>query len=373
MTRILSIVPYKIFPAITGGQKGIAIFNSYLAKEVELVCISVKANDPSYARSYQMLNILSNSPTRYINLFYVFRIAKYIRKYKPDYILLEHPYYGWLGMVLKKLTGTRLIIHSHNIESLRWKMFGKWWWKLLWHYEKLTHQNADFNFFIHDDDRALAVNKFKLAGSKCITVTYGTELQAPPPEEEITRAKKALRSRHGIDAMESILLFNGAFNYEPNVQALRKVIDVIDPLLREKKTLRYKIVICGKDIPSDISKLQNEKVIIAGFVDDVSEYFKGADVFLNPIIEGGGIKTKLVEALGYNVNAVSTQSGAIGVNAELCNGKLLITADDDWPAFAAAVEVATKIKAPIPDRYFQHFYWGYAIRNALAVIGAASS
>ena len=102
MTRILSIVPYKIFPAITGGQKGIALFNSYLAKEVEMLCISVEANDPSYAKGYKLLNILSNGPGRYINIFYLFRIAKYIRKYRPDFMLLEHPYYGWLGVALKK-------------------------------------------------------------------------------------------------------------------------------------------------------------------------------------------------------------------------------------------------------------------------------
>jgi polysaccharide biosynthesis protein PslH len=370
MTRILSIVPYKIFPAITGGQKGIALFNSYLAKEVELVSISVKANDPSYAKGYRLLNILSNGATRYINIFYIYTIAKYIRKYRPDYILLEHPYYGWLGVALKKITHTRMIIHSHNIESLRWKMFGKWWWKLLWHYEKFSHRHADFNFFIQDNDRALAIDKFKLAPSKCITLTYGTELEYHPDAEELNRAKQMLRTRHQIDAKDAILLFNGAFGYEPNVKALRMVIDVIDPLLRLRKDLCYKILVCGKDIPSSISELKNEKVIIAGFVDDVSEYFKGADVFLNPIIEGGGIKTKLVEALAYNLNAVSTDSGAVGINPELCNGKLLVTADNDWPAFANAIELAVSVKADIPDRYFQHFYWGHAIRKALAAIRA---
>jgi hypothetical protein len=31
--RILSIIPYKILPAKLGGEKGIAIFNEYLAKK----------------------------------------------------------------------------------------------------------------------------------------------------------------------------------------------------------------------------------------------------------------------------------------------------------------------------------------------------
>jgi hypothetical protein len=31
--RILSIIPYKILPAKLGGEKGIAVFNEYLAKK----------------------------------------------------------------------------------------------------------------------------------------------------------------------------------------------------------------------------------------------------------------------------------------------------------------------------------------------------
>ncbi|MBK7345377.1 MAG: glycosyltransferase [Chitinophagaceae bacterium] len=66
-------------------------------------------------------------------------------------------------------------------------------------------------------------------------------------------------------------------------------------------------------------------------------YFKAADVFLNPVIEGGGIKTKLVEALGQNLNVVTTQSGAIGVPQETTGNKMKIIKDGDWAAFAATL------------------------------------
>ena len=42
--KVISLVPYKIFPAVTGGQKNIAVFNEYLSKQCSLVCVTVKSN-----------------------------------------------------------------------------------------------------------------------------------------------------------------------------------------------------------------------------------------------------------------------------------------------------------------------------------------
>jgi len=68
--KVLSLVPYTIFPAKVGGQKGIALFNEYLAKECDLTCVTIKNNDPQFAKGYKVLNILGNSSLRYINFFY---------------------------------------------------------------------------------------------------------------------------------------------------------------------------------------------------------------------------------------------------------------------------------------------------------------
>ncbi len=66
--KVLSLVSYTVFPARTGGQRGIALMEQYLAREVDLVCVTVRSNDPKYA-AYPVFNILSNSPLRYINPF----------------------------------------------------------------------------------------------------------------------------------------------------------------------------------------------------------------------------------------------------------------------------------------------------------------
>lgn len=367
MAVVVSIVPYKFLPPKIGGQKGIAVFNQYFSKHVQLVCLTIDSNDNEYAKGYEAIAVFPASQLRYINLFGIFKLRKLIKRKKATHILIEHPYLGWMAFLLKKMTSTKLVVHSHNIEGLRFKTIGKWWWKLLWRYERFTHRQADYNFFIHEEDRQYAINNFDLDEKKCMVVTYGIEIDSPPTEEKVQEAKDYVRKTHNILPEEKILLFTGSFNYKPNCDAFENIDKIVAPLLQQKG-FACKILICGPWL--DVKTSPHPNVIITGFVDDISTYFIAADVFLNPTVEGGGIKTKLVEALGYNTNAVSTVNGAIGVDPDLCNGKLLIVEDNNWERFGNAVIEASEIKADISPAYYQHFYWGYSTKKAAEFINA---
>lgn len=368
MATVISIVSYPFLPAKVGGQKGIALFNKFFSRYHRLICVTTRKNDPDAAVGYEVLNIISNSPWRYANVFYFFTIRKLIRQRKASHLLLEHPYYGWLGVLLKWFCGVKLIVHSHNIEGNRWKTLGKRWWKILWYYERWVHQRANYNFFIHDDDRKYAITNFHLQSERCITMTYGIEWENPPDALVLNEAKKALRLEFQIAEQEKILLFNGAFNYSPNIAALQNIISYINPVLQDNSAFQYKIIICGRDIPSYFTAQTYPDIIFAGYVDDIELYFRGADVFLNPISEGGGIKTKLVEALGNDLNSVSTRNGAIGVNPDICNGKLLVCDDGDWKAFAGLIPQAAFGERHIGQPYFDHFYWANSTRKAALFI-----
>jgi len=117
--RVLSIVPYNIFPSKTGGQKGISLFNEYFAQEVELHCASVDSNLQRYAKGYTMHSVLSSSAFRYINPLVFFRMRKLIAKYNISHLVLEHTYFGWLGVLFIWFYRVKLVIHSHYIESTR--------------------------------------------------------------------------------------------------------------------------------------------------------------------------------------------------------------------------------------------------------------
>ena len=368
--KILSLVPYKFLPPDMGGQKGIAFFNRYLSKITNLLCVTTEENNNNHSEGYAIKNILSNSRLRYFNPFYFFTVSRIIREEKITHLIIEHPYYGWLGILLKWFCKVKLIVHSHNIESHRFKSMGRWWWGILWHYEKFTHKNANHSFFIQDDDRNYAIENFKLSPQDCTTITYGFELSHAPLAEDKILARELICKKHNIPVTEKILLFNGTLGYKPNLDALNNILEKINPLLSATENFKYKIIICGNKLPAAYKGLIGYKevnIIYAGFVDDINLYFKGADIFINPVIEGGGIKTKVVEALGYNLSVISTRSGAIGIPEDITGQKLVIVDNNNWENFANHV-LSVKTDAQIPADFFKHFYWGFIAEKALQAI-----
>ncbi len=369
--NIASLTSYQVYPAKMGGQKGIALFYEYLSRLSPVTILCTPNNVPGEAPgSIKLVPLLGNSKLRYINPALFFSIKKYIRKNNITHLILEHPYYGWLGIMLKWFTPIKLIIHSHNIEALRFRSTGRWWWGILWHYEKLAHRKADLSFFIHDDDRNFAIDKFKLKPTRCVTITYGIEKDGPPAEAERQSAASAIRNSYGIDAGKKILLFNGTLDYKPNRDALDIILEKINPLLLQSRSLQYAIIICGNRLPASYKELveyKTKNIIYAGFVDDISIFFKGADIFINPVTDGGGIKTKVVEALGYDLFVISTQSGATGIPGSVVGNKMKVIADGDWEAFAGLVaEVNTR--ELIPGAFFDRFYWGNIASKAFESI-----
>jgi len=369
MANVLSIVSYKIFPAKFGGQKGIANFNEYFSRHHTLYCVTVKDNEPN-AAPYTIINKLSNSKLRYVNVFYFGLLKKIIQQYKISHVIVEHPYYGWLGLLLKRFCKIKLIIHSHNIEAERFKTTGRWWWRILWRYEKYVHAHADFTFCITENDRQYFINNYKIPPDKTAVITFGISLDSPPPIHEQLAARNELLKKYSLSKETVLYLFNGALDYLPNLGAVKNIIENINPLFI-KNSIPYKIIICGKNLPADMNNLKDyneQNIIYAGFVDDINIYFKGANIFINPVNDGGGIKTKLVEALGYNLNVVSTENGAIGVDANICNGKLMLCGNNDWQSFSDKMMEAIPNNQSIDTAFFNYFYWDNIAKKAAGII-----
>jgi len=370
--RIISIIPYKILPAQLGGEKGIALFNKYLAEHVEITGIATQNNDPSFATNYKLLNILSNGKSKYANPFLYFRLRKEITEKKATHLLIEHPYFGWLAWLLKSTLKITWVVHSHNIEYMRSKSIGRWWWKALMWYERWVYRKADIVFFISEDDKKHAVEILGIEPAKSTAITYGIEQSAIPADIEVARSK--VRTLHGIAGNEKILLFNGALYHHTNYDALKIILDIINPQLLAQG-LNYKILVCGKGLPDFFNGLKDysdKNIIYTGFVDDISIYFKAADVFLNPIISGGGVKTKAIEAIAMDCTVISTEIGALGLIREVCGNKLQIVPDEDWPNFSrlviAALSNTLNNNDHTPQAFFDYYYWGSIAKKVAQIV-----
>lgn len=365
--KFLALIPYKVFPPNMGGQKGIALFYRKFSTLTNVTLYTIKNNVSN--EHFEIINTISNSIVRYINPFIFFQLIKIANLKKCTHIIFEHPYYAWLLFLIKFFTPIKTIIHSHNIESERFKTTGKWWWKILWYYEKWAYKIADTVWFITENDKKYAIDIFKINSNKSFVITYGTELAELPSVSEINNVNEIVKQKHQIQPEEKILLFNGALGYKPNFDAVKNIIEKINPILLSTN-FKYKIIICGKGLPSEMNELKeyaDKNIIYAGFVEDIDLYFKACDIFINPVIDGGGIKTKLVEALGFGKNGVSTKNGAIGIEETNTDGRLIIVEDYDWESFAKEI-IKSNPSTNQNETFYKLFSWNIIAEKALKSI-----
>lgn len=358
---ILGIVSYKIFPARLGGQKGIADFYQFLSKECEVILATSNDNKEEIENhSFKIYNFLFNQWKGFLNVLYVSKLIELIRKHKVDIVLIEHSYFGWLGILLKFFTKKPFAIHSHNIESHRFKITGRKWWRFYIRYEIFVHQQANFSFFKCEEDRDWAIKQWHILPQKCCVATYGTFINQPPMVEEKKRCRQQLLNLYSIKEGETIFLFNGSLNYAPNIESITIIIQFLIPIL-QKTGFKYHIIICGDFLSEEIKKQISAlpQIIFTGYVPDINLYFKGCDAFLNPSIYATGIKTKLVEALANDLIVISTRSGARGIDDTITKEKMILVENDNWQSFAAEM-IKIKVRKPFQtsQQFYDNFYWG---------------
>jgi glycosyltransferase involved in cell wall biosynthesis len=364
---ILGIVSYKVFPARMGGQKCVTDFYRHLSEHTKVVLAASKENKDAAGASYVVLPFLFNHWKAVLNIFYIHRLRRIIQQQHIDVICIEHSYFGWMGVWLRRLTKKPFVIRSHNIEANRFRDMRRIWWGLYEWYEKKVHHKADHNFFITEEDRQWAIQQWQLQEKKCSVVTYGTGPLEMVTVEQRTSIRHLLLDQYTIPEKTRLFLFNGTLDYLPNNDALRIIINEIVPILREAE-YPFHIFICGKGLDEQwIQVLQTyPELVYTGFVEDITMYYQGIDCFINPVTLGSGIRTKLVEALSHNQSAISTRGGANGIDAGITGGKLTVVNDYDWHAFATAMmQPGLPIYTTVPDTFHQTFNWDGIVRKAL--------
>ncbi len=122
------------------------------------------------------------------------------------------------------------------------------------------------------------------------------------------------------------LLFVGAMGRPYNVEAVMYFYEEIWPLIfAEEPNVRFWIV--GSQPPAHIRQLAelDDRIEVTGFVEDLTPYYLKADVFVAPLTIGGGVVTKILDAMAMGKPVVTTTIGNEGIGAQ--DGRDLVIAD----------------------------------------------
>ena len=108
------------------------------------------------------------------------------------------------------------------------------------------------------------------------------------------------------------VLWMGGFGWYPNAEAVTWFAEKIHPLLAGQLQER-KIVLhfCGGNPPEALQALHDGRnVLVHGFVDDLQSLLDKAHLLMVPLLSGGGIRVKIVEAMSAGIPVLSTSKGA---------------------------------------------------------------
>jgi sugar transferase (PEP-CTERM/EpsH1 system associated) len=140
---------------------------------------------------------------------------------------------------------------------------------------------------------------------------------------------------------EMPVVFTGAMDYRPNIDAVKWFADEMLPRLRVPwPALRFHIV--GRNPSPAVQALAGEAVAVTGTVPDVRPYLQHAAVVVAPLRLARGIQNKILEAMAMGRPVVAARECAEAITAR--RGTELIDAAD---ADAFVREVDALLREPL--------------------------
>nr|WP_307742702.1 TIGR03087 family PEP-CTERM/XrtA system glycosyltransferase [Massilia varians] len=125
---------------------------------------------------------------------------------------------------------------------------------------------------------------------------------------------------------EQAIVFTGAMDYWPNVDAVQWFAAEAMPLLRTRfPELRFYIV-GARPAPAVLELAKQQNIVVTGTVPDVRPYIKHARAAVAPLRIARGIQNKVLEAMAMATPVVVTPQALEGIEAE--PGRELVLAHD---------------------------------------------
>jgi GT2 family glycosyltransferase len=148
--------------------------------------------------------------------------------------------------------------------------------------------------------------------------------------------------------LDGDLLFLGNFHHRPNVDAVEWWVSEIGPEVERIAGTPIRMRVVGSGSDGYRESWPDRHLELAGWVEDLSDEFDRARVFLAPLRFGAGTKGKITAALAHGLPTVTTSIGAEGQSPAVLEA--LRVSDDAAEIAAVVVELMTDDAAAVAGR-----------------------
>lgn len=329
--KILHIVSYDLFPIQSGGSRVTLNYLNNLINEgnkIDLVITKKSINVKNlFKGNVKVYDLFDDNPIKKFSIRSVIRLLNLVNTTKPNLVIIECPWFGLVGIISKLFLKIQFYIRSHNVEYLRMKRLDRRFWFILKIYEKIVYKYAEKIICISELDKKTLETELNISPKKIEVSEY---IPDPKIFKKNIRARKMIRKLLNIED-KFVVLFFGSLDYQPNIEAVEIIRNKITPrVLKQNKYIKFLIV--GRN-PNNLKSPSN--IIFNGYVEKIEDYINASDLVIVPLISGGGIRTKILEALACKKRIISTSLGAQGINTN--KYKSLLSIEDDWIKFSKLI------------------------------------
>jgi polysaccharide biosynthesis protein PslH len=243
----------------------------------------------------------------------------------------------------------KCLIDMADVDSIKWgELATKTRWPMSWIYRTESKRLFNYEHWIVENFAAtnLATEVETELLTNLTTQAKNERLFASPNGVDTELFSPGLIDRACIDLVPEAekrffadptcipIVFTGAMDYEPNVEAVEFFVMEILPILKQKfSTLKF-LIVGGNPVARVKALDDGNHVLVTGFVDKTTPYFRYGKVVVVPLRLARGIQNKALEAMACARPIVSTGLVAKGVLGE---NEVNMLIADDATAFATAV------------------------------------
>jgi len=225
-----------------------------------------------------------------------------------------------------------MLIDFVDVDSEKWNQYSNaLTWPLSWLYrresslllafERASAARAARSFFVTKSETALFQRLAPECSSRVETLCNGVDSSyfAPDPD----RASPFGVETCADDPDAPALVFTGAMDYWPNIDAVTWFAQAVMPPLRELRP-KARFYIVGRNPSRSLRSLESDAVAVTGTIADVRPYLQHATVVVAPMRIARGVQNKVLEAMSMGRPVVASAACAEAIDAR--PGSELMTA-----------------------------------------------
>jgi len=236
-------------------------------------------------------------------------------KVQPDAVFIQFPQMAQYVAVCHSVATVMDVQDAFSVSAYRNYMAARGWVKksmalLAW----LAWINYETHWY----------PRFSVTAALTSQDATGLEIFAPGLGATVSTAAVSVPALGRTPPAAKTMAFIGSYAHLPNVAAvLFFVHKVLPQVLAEVPDAVF--LVAGKGVTAQMQALAGPHVQFVGMVPDAHAFLGSAAVVVVPLLSGGGIKIKTLEAMAAGCPIVSTSIGAEETGAE--SGKHLLVAD----------------------------------------------